>query len=86
MPEETTRLNRSARSLCSIAENAEPEWLTNAIGPGRRSSGSRKPHARRPPSTFTNPIPLPPHTDMPASRAIAASRSGSGVTPGRGAS
>ena len=39
-PDDTAMLNDSPRSLCNRAEKAEPEWLTNAMGPGRSSFGS----------------------------------------------
>jgi hypothetical protein len=68
------------------AANAEPEWLMNVIPPGRRSGGSSHPVARKPSSTFTNPMQLPPQIAMPASRAIAARRSTSGGASERGSS
>jgi hypothetical protein len=40
MPADTTRLNRSPRSLWSSAENTEPEWVTTATGPHGSSAGS----------------------------------------------
>ena len=84
LPAETTRLNRSPRRLWSRAENTDPEWLTTATGPGSSSGGSGYPQTRRRCSRLKNPMPLPPHTAIPASRATAASRSARGGTPGGG--
>ena len=85
-PELTARLNRSPRSLCSRAEKAEPEWVMNVIPPAPRPSGSENPHARRPRSSLTKPIPLPPQSGIPAPAAMAASRWPSVGWPGRGGS
>ena len=74
-PLETTRLNPIPRSLKARAANAEPEWEMNVTGPGRMTSGVAKPVARRFASTFRKPMPLPPHSAIPCSRAIAATRS-----------
>ena len=74
------------RSLNASAANAEPEWLTNATGPRRMSSGVANPVARRFASRLRNPMPFPPHIAMPASRAIAATRSASNGRPGSGGS
>ncbi len=59
----------------SIAENAEPEQLTKAIGPGGigiRFHVSDGPKTVR--ATFTNPMQPAPQSAMPASVAIEAMR------------
>ena len=76
-PLDTSRSNPIPRSLNAKAANAEPLWERKVTGPGRRSSGVANPVARSLPGTFTNPIPLPPHTAMPCAAAIAATRSAS---------
>ena len=76
-PDETSKSNPIPRSLNANAANAEPEWERKVTGPGRRSSGVANPVARSLPGTFTNPMPLPPHTAMPCAAAIAATRSAS---------
>ena len=68
-------MKRSPRSLWSIAENAEPEWLMKVIPPAARLAGSWNPQARSRRSTLMNPMPFGPHSVMPASRAIDRSRS-----------
>ena len=70
------------RSLNARAANADPEWLTSATGPRLMWSGVANPVARRPASRLRNPMPLPPHIAMPASRAMVATRSVSGGIPG----
>ena len=74
-PLDTSRSNPIPRSLKANAANAEPLCERKLTGPGRRSSGVANPVARSLPGTFTNPIPLPPHTSMPCAAAIAATRS-----------
>ncbi len=68
------------------AANAEPECDTNVTGPGSHPSGLEKPVAQSSASRFRKPIPLPPQNAIPASRAIAARRCGSGGAPGSGGS
>ena len=79
-PEETARLKPKPRRARSRAENTEPEWVIKAADPGSRS-GSTYPMARSPRAMFTNPMHPAPHMAMPASVAIAASRSRSPVPP-----
>ncbi len=80
-PDETARLKPNLRRARSIVENTDPECVIRATGPAGTGSGSMYPTARRPRATFTNPMHAAPHTAMPASVAIAASRSRSPVAP-----
>ena len=63
------------------AAQPEPEWDKNVTPPGRSSSGVRKPVARSFASACTNPMPFPPQSAIPCSRAIVATRSPSGGIP-----
>ena len=74
------------RSLNASAANADPECEMNVTGPRRRWSGVGNPVARSLKVSWQKPMPLPPHIGTPASRAIAATRSVSGATPGTGSS
>ena len=65
----------NARRVRSSAENTDPECVTSATGPAGSGSASVYPIARSPRATFTNPMHPAPHTAIPASRAIPATRS-----------
>ncbi len=80
-PEETARLKPNPRRARSSAENTDPEWVISATGPAGTRSGSTYPTARSPRATFTKPMHPAPHSAMPASVAIPASRSRSPVAP-----
>jgi hypothetical protein len=77
-PLDTTRSNPIPRSLNARAANADPLCEMNVTGPGRISSGVANPVARSRPGTFRNPMPFPPQSALPASRANAPTRSVSG--------
>ena len=81
-PGETARVNPNPRRAFSIAVNTDPEWVIRATGPAGTGSGRRYPTASSPRARFTKPMHPAPQRAMPASLAVAASRSLSPVDPG----